>query len=159
MRFLVLLCGCLVALIGAEAFLVFPREAQGVNHVAVSVPQNAPAAKPVPGSVDPDWLETVLARPLFAPDRRPLPGVSVTDPGLPRLSGIIDTSDGARAIFQTDSDGKRTVVRAGDKLGNWAVASIEPDGIHLERPGERMVLNPRFASPAASGPAGLPIRK
>ncbi|HYZ22375.1 MAG TPA: hypothetical protein VE690_09480, partial [Rhodopila sp.] len=100
------------------------------------------------------WVTEVLARPLFAPTRRPAAGAAVSsaEASLPRLAGVIGTPDGTVAIFQPEGDGKPVLVRDGDHLGAWDVTRIEPDAVYLEHGSERMVLNPRFAAGPPPGP-------
>lgn len=109
------------------------------------------------------WLPAVLARPLFAPDRRPATGTIATDPGLPRLSGIISTPTGTVAIFQSATDGKPVLARSGDQIAGWQVAAVEPDAVTLRKAGARMVLHPRFSAAAQVSPQlahpPLPVRR
>lgn len=152
-RFLALLCGLFAAIIAAEV-VARPQAADAGS----AMPR--PAIRPPPKPADTahaargPWLAAVLARPLFAPDRRPVAGAVATDPGLPRLAGIIATPEGTMAIFQPAGAGKPVLARNGAHVGGWEVAKIEGDSVHLQRAGERVVLTPRFAAAVAT-PTGL----
>lgn len=105
----------------------------------------ASAAEHVPADAVADrlrrWAATSLARPLFNADRRP---VASTESGtnaaaaLPRLSGIMITQAGRRAIFAPTGAGKPQVVVEGGTVGGDLVQSITleevvligPDGPH-----------------------------
>jgi hypothetical protein len=147
--FMVVVCCALAAVIATEGTLHYLRDQSG----AAPAPRRAApsAAAAVPARVpDGQWLATALARPLFSPDRKPPPGVTVADPGLPRLSGIIMIAHEPVGIFKSDESGKSTIVRSGDSIAGWRVAEIERDAIYLEKPGERVIVMPKFASPSAA---------
>lgn len=109
-----------------------------------------------------EWVEAVLARPLFSPDRRPAARGAVATGAaparLPRLSGIL--LDGARrsVIFAAGDGGRPVVVAEGGELNGFRVQSIEagqvtivgPDGPHVVRPS----FDPR---PAGGATPGLPV--
>lgn len=111
------------------------------------------------------WAETVLARPLFSPDRRPA-SVAATGAGdapasLPRLAGILMDGPRRSVIFAAPDGSRPTVVAEGGDLGGFHVQTVEagqvtvvgPDGTHVLRPS----FDPRPATPAAPPPAaGLP---
>ena len=116
-------------------------------------PRQAEEAAPVD-----DWMETVQARPLFNPARRPAESgddhVSATTP-LPRLTGVIVTPDGAQAIFAPQG-GKRTILAEGDTLGRYQIKSIAPGAVTLSGAEGERVLRPSFdksAEPARPEPA------
>jgi hypothetical protein len=69
-------------------------------------------------------MAVVLARPLFAPDRKLVPGTMAAQPGMPRLTGIIATADGALAIFQPAGGVRPVVARPGERVGGWEVMTI-----------------------------------
>lgn len=102
------------------------------------------------------WAATSLARPLFNADRRPVAAAAGSNAAdaLPRLSGIMITQAGRRAIFAATGAGKPLVVVEGGTVGGNLVQSITlgevvligPDGphrLHLafdrEVPGTAMV--------------------
>ena len=86
------------------------------------------------------WAATSLARPLFNADRRPVAAAAGSNAAdaLPRLSGIMITQAGRRAIFAATGAGKPQVVVEGDTVGGNLVQSITlgevvligPDGPH-----------------------------
>jgi hypothetical protein len=94
-----------------------------------------------------DWVATVLARPLFSPDRRPaadaasVAGSSL--PGLPRLAGILVGPFGRSAIFAADGS-KPIVVQEGGRVGAYTVRSIEMTQVRIVGPDGAQVLNPSF---------------
>jgi hypothetical protein len=101
-----------------------------------------------------DWVATVLARPLFSPDRRPanvattVVGGSLV--GLPRLAGIMVGPFGRSAIFAT-GDAKPMVVEEGAHIASYTVKSIESMQVRLLGPNGEQVLYPTFATAAAPG--------
>jgi general secretion pathway protein N len=143
---LALLCCLLLAVVAAEAMqrpgtlghagaaIVAtrrpePREVKRVSQAGVSRNQ---------------WVAASLARPLFAPDRRPVAGVLSADPGMPRLAGIIASPDGAVAIFQPAGTVKPVVARSGERIGGWEVTAIAADAVNLRKENNVVVLSPRF---------------
>lgn len=86
------------------------------------------------------WAATSLARPLFNADRRPVAAAAGSNAAdaLPRLSGIMITQAGRRAIFAATGAGKPLVVVEGGTVGGNLVQSITlgevvligPDGPH-----------------------------
>ena len=106
-----------------------------------------------------DRSENILARSLFSPTRRPpvakaLPGMAAV---LPRLTGVLISPEGRRVIF-ADAGGKPVVAGVGDRIGAYAIQSIEAGRIVLTGPdGPRIVtpaFDPRPAAPAGSRAAG-----
>ncbi len=143
-------CGVLLLLIGL-AWLPTPEPP------AVPVPRHAhPAAPASPAeedTVDYDQIEqTVLARPLFTIGRRPakLPETAshAGGNGVPRLSGILITPYGRRAIFSPEG-GKPLVVAVGASVGQHRVAAIEADGVRLD--GMAQALHPTLDRQRAGG--------
>ena len=133
-------------------------------------PAAPPVVRPTAGVAAPppiraqDWAATMLERPLFAPGRRPdavAPGVVAQAPGapsLPRLSGILVTSSGRRAIFVTPgNEGRPTVVAEGGAIGAWRVDAIRTADVQLTGPDGKRVLRPSYShtETAPPGPAGL----
>jgi hypothetical protein len=157
-RRLAVLSGLLVAVIGLEV------SAGSGPETAVRL--DAPSAQAVvarpKGADDPTdktvghWADTVLGRPLFAPDRRPSASVVAADIGLPRLAGIIASSADTIAIFQPASGGKPVVAHDGDSVGGWQVTVIESDGVSLAKAKDRIILRPRFTDAAASAGGTAP---
>jgi hypothetical protein len=116
---------------------------------------------PPPPDRSGEWAATALARPLFAPDRRPVPeprAAVAGGPGgreLPRLAGVLVTPEGGAAIFAGAGDAaKPQVVRVGDRLGGFEVKAIVAGEVTLTGPEGDRVLRPSFdARPAGGGPA------
>jgi hypothetical protein len=146
-RLLVLVCGLLLV-VAAEATSYRPGENSHASERQGTAGQaSARAAK---GTTEParavdTWLAIALARPLFAPDRKPVAGSMAADPAIPRLTGIIVSPDGAAAIFQTASNSKSVVARDGDRVGSWELTALTADGVSLRKENEVIVLRPRFA--------------
>lgn len=111
------------------------------------------------------WVAISLARPLFNPDQRPIASaaaVSDAAAGLPRLSGIMITQTGRRAIFAATGAGKPQVVAEGGTIGGNVVQSITieevvligPDGRHnLHLTFDRQLPHAATAPPIADGQA------
>ncbi len=78
---------------------------------------------------------------------------------LPRMTGVIVTPAGRRAIF-VNGAGKPTVVTEGERIGVYAVQSIEVGRVMLAGPDGQRVVAPAFdpkPAPRTTGPApGLP---
>ncbi len=146
---------------GVIVFATQPLPDDVAARPARSTAGGVPSARQAPADAVADrlqrWAATSLARPLFNPDRRPVAAVeagSNASAGLPRLSGIMITEAGRRAIFAATGAGKPQVVVEGDTVGGNLVRSISveevvligPDGphrLHLafdrEVPGTAMV--------------------
>ena len=100
------------------------------------------------------WGDTVLARPVFSPSRRP-PSVarvaqkSAVQAKLPRLAGIM--VDGARrsVIFAPVGDRKPIIVAEGGEFDGFRVERIEAGGVTVSGPGVRQILRPSFDLSAA----------
>ncbi len=93
------------------------------------------------------WVADSLARPLFTPDRRPLAQAQAQSDkfsGLPRLSGIMITPTGRRAIFAATGRGKSDVVAEGGRVGSYLVQSISIGEVVLIGPDGRHSLHPTF---------------
>lgn len=100
---------------------------------------------------------TILARPLFRPDRRPLRAAPpATDETVPRLSAIVITGAGRSAIFIDDS-GSAAILRPGGRIGAYQVQSIAPDSVRLLGPNGAIGVYPSFAAAVATpAPAAPP---
>ena len=134
-----------VAVSGAIVFATQPLPDDVAARPARSAAGGVPSARQAPADAVTDrlqrWAATSLARPLFNPDRRPVAAVeagSNASAGLPRLSGIMITEAGRRAIFAATGAGKPQVVEEGGTVGGNLVRSISveevvligPDGPH-----------------------------
>jgi hypothetical protein len=117
-----------------------------------------PADRPAPNAAADQvrrWAAASLARPLFNPDRRPVAAAGAGSDGaaaLPRLSGIMITSAGRRAIFAATGVGKPQVVLEGGTIGGNLVQSITLGEVVLIGPDGRHSLHPTYdgARPAAA---------
>ncbi|HVJ51947.1 MAG TPA: hypothetical protein VM689_05760 [Aliidongia sp.] len=128
-----------------------------------AVPPAAPTAPTV------QWVNTILARPLFSPTRRPdaAPQQQQTasqDDGpsdLPRLSGILLLRDSKQAVFQPTGDQKPIVVAEGGDVSGWTVQSISATEVTLTGPGGTTTLEPKFDEnlvPPAPQVPNIPVR-
>ncbi len=147
-----LLSGCaalLLLVIGAELVPASPEPlVPGLIHAARP---HAPRAAAAPDRSE-QWAATVLARPLFSPQRRPPPPAGVVAQAataLPRLTGILVGPDGARAIFAPDG-GKPIVLGPGGRLDGGVIRAIGVGGVVLARAGGEQVLHPRFDAAVAA---------
>ncbi len=120
-----------------------------------------PARGPQPPTRVEQWIATSLARPLFAPDRRPPAAGTVAatsgGPHLPRLAGTLVSTEGHRAIFAAEADGGRPlVVDEGGRVGPWTVRSIAPGEVMLSGPDGQRTIGPSFDRTAPAPEAGKP---
>ena len=102
-------------------------------------------------------VTAVLARPLFSPGRRPAAQAAAGPAGtaaLPRMSAVIVTPEGRRAIFASGAD-SFVVVSEGGRVGAYDVRSIEVGRVTLAGPDGTRVVTPEFSKlpPRAAGPA------
>jgi hypothetical protein len=101
-RLLTLLCCLLAGAVAADISYRPEAEIHAGNSTAaplLSAGQAGKESDAIAASRDACGA-VVLVRPLFAPDRRPVAGSVIEDPGMPRLTGIIASPAGAVAIFQ-----------------------------------------------------------
>ncbi|MFT9365259.1 MAG: hypothetical protein ABF572_06890 [Gluconobacter sp.] len=78
-------------------------------------------------------VDSILARPLFEPDRQPK-GRGAVQAGEPQVVGISGHPGGWRAIVRTGASGSRgKVVAVGDKVGDWSIAEISATEVILRR--------------------------
>jgi hypothetical protein len=158
---LALFCGLLLAVIvvevihrpGAEDHL-----GQGPGTARRLVPQATKAATQAEGSTNP-WMTAALARPLFAPDRKPVADIMATKGPMPRLTGIFASSDAAVAIFQPEGDAKAMVARRGESVGGWEVTAITADAVDLRKENQAIVLSPRFAEHDGAAAKEMPTSR
>jgi len=105
-----------------------------------------------------EWADTILARPLFVPGRKPprtTPGQRAAAlSGLPRLSGIMITGSGRRAIFAPDS-GKPLVLSEGASLDDSTIKAIHADRVIISGPKGDIVLRPTYARAGGGGTAPM----
>jgi hypothetical protein len=100
------------------------------------------------------WQQTILARPLFNPSRRPV-GTASTQSGLPRLSAILIGPNEASAIFANGQ--KALVVVAGGAVSGDKVLSISATGVVLMTFAGPVTLRPRYAANAAAAAASATL--
>lgn len=118
------------------------------------------AAAPRPPSVQ-RWAETVLARPLFNPNRRP-PQSSAAVSGVARLTAIIIAGGARSAIFAGAGTGEKPhILLEGDRVDGYAILRITSDTVELGGAAGRLTLHPQFpaapAAVAAAQPAPPPL--
>ena len=117
----------------------------------------AAAARVVPQDTPPvtAWSEIVLARPLFALDRRPAPGAAGAQDGLPRLAGTIRSDADVLAIFAApgatvEGAAKTLVVGRSGSVAGWTVAAIEDGAVTLERGARSAIVRVSFTNLAVA---------
>ncbi len=144
------LAGALALLCAAEWLLPGP-EAPPAPSFATS---HAAAAAIASDATVSQWGNTVLARPLLSPARRPVPVASNIDDDsdytLPRLTAIIITGGASRAAFSNPGQ-KPVLVAYGGMIGPYRVTAIAPDHVELLGPNGPTRLQPQFVAPAAGG--------
>ncbi len=118
---------------------------------------------PPPPDRSRDWAATALARPLFAPDRRPVPeprAAVAGGPGgrdLPRLAGVLVAPGGGAAIFAAAGEGaKPLVLRVGDRVSEFEVKAIVAGEVTLTGPEGDRVVRPSFDPRGGGGGAPRP---
>lgn len=115
------------------------------------------AAAPAAVSHRQDWVQTVLARPLFAPNRRPPAGLAAAPASLPRVAGILVNGNSRSVIFAAAGGGKPQVVAEGAEVAGFRVQSIESGQVTVVGPGGPLVLRPSFdPSPRPAAVPQLP---
>jgi hypothetical protein len=107
------------------------------------------------------WADIALARPLFAPNRRPPASAASPTEALPRLAGTIRFAQTALAIFQPAAGaapgGRPVVLGQGASVSGWIVGDITDGGVTLERGGRTEVLRLGYAV-TPTGMRKLPLR-
>jgi hypothetical protein len=100
-----------------------------------------------------EWLNEIMARPLFSPTRRP---VEATFSGLPRLTGIVVGGSERVAIFAAPANEHPIVAHAGTRVEE--VQTIADDGVTVAGLGGTTLIRPIFdvARPASPAPPGTP---
>ena len=132
-RLLVGLAATLAVLLALEWALPGRAAPEGVVPLARLRPAAQAAALPARQAVV--WAGAVLARPVFSISRRP-PRVTVKGPaevaaGQARLSGIMITRSGRRAIFAPEGGGHALVLPEGASVNQSTIRSILPDRVVL----------------------------
>ena len=131
----------------------------GQEAVTVAPPNLHPRAVSEPDTVAKDtesWARTIVARPLFAINRRPPKSAggrsAVASTGLPRLSGIMISQAGKRAIFMPEGGRARTLAE-GAMLDEYRISQISADRVILSGAKGEMVLKPAYDGLRAGGGA------
>lgn len=142
------LTAILALVLAAECLL--PGAPANPPDTRLAIPAAAPdkAADEIVGQ----WGNTILARPLFNPGRRPITAASTnTDTSLPRLSAIIIIGGTRVAIFAADGQ-KPQVIAAGNSIDGYRLQRVTPDSVDLLGPLGPLTLRPQFitAVPSAS---------
>lgn len=159
-RFVPVLLACIAAALSGVLYLESragaPDPAAGVGaHRAPGIA--APARLPPVADHAPEWVATILDRPLFSPTRRPSataaagPGKPVAEEAPPRLAGVLVSEAGRGAIFARPGD-KPTLAAEGDRVGPYLVRSIAAGEVTVVGPHGVVVLHPAFANARESGP-------
>jgi len=145
------------ASVGVIAVAMQPTPDDDRQRPAVAAVGGVPAGREMPADAAAEqlrrWSAASLARPLFVPDRRPIAAPAAAGPAatatMPRLSGIMITPAGSRAIFGASGGGKPVVVAEGGSVGGYLVQSISIGEVVLIGPDGRHSLHPSFdATPA-----------
>lgn len=115
---------------------------------ATALPIRLPASQVAPDAPgqpsQASFIDTILARPLFAPTRHPPAGTVDAGEALPRLAGIIIGPDTRSAIF-APVGGKAVVVREGGHTGAYEINAIGPNEVVLSGPDGQRRIHPNFA--------------
>ena len=157
------LSALLVALAGLVALELRGRaDDRIVAEPAAPPTAAAPHATAVTPGTSAAELQTILARPLFAPNRRP-PSVAAgpavagaPPPSLPRVAGILLDGNRRSVIFAAAGDVRPLVVNEGGEVNGFRVQSIEDGQVTVVGPDGPRVLHPTFDQnpPQAQAPAG-----
>ncbi len=143
------LAGSLFLLLAAEWLLPGPAG------LAWQPPPGIPSGR-ADASTDADisqWAATILARPLLAQSRRPVPQASdqVSDV-LPRLSAIIVIGGARHAIFVATGQ-KPQMVEQGGQIGVYQIKIVAPDKVDLLGPNGPITLKLQYLPTAPARPA------
>ena len=158
-RLLTLVAVALAGLIVIELTISSGNDPETAAAPDAAAPETATAQQ---GAENPsDYANAVLARPLFRPDRHPFPtndqdALATAPVDLPRLTGILLSSDVKRAIFAPEGSDQSIVVAEGENVGDWRVQEIAADSVTMVGPDGTRRLRPKFAAnqvPATPGGA------
>ena len=121
------------------------------------------AAFPAPAALhrqDAQHVATILARPLFRPDRRPEASVAQTTVGGPgRLTGVTISPVAKAAIFAGSAGSKPIVVDEGGRVGSYTVIAIEIGAVTIMGPEGQRVLHPSFDPSLQPKAVGSAVRQ
>ncbi|WP_342629383.1 hypothetical protein AAC691_06420 [Nguyenibacter vanlangensis] len=114
----------------------------------------APGGQGLPDAARIDaWRQTVLARPLFSPSRRPATAQGAAA-GTPRLAGIVVSGGRRHAIFMIPGQDRGQVADIGATVGPWRVVAIEGGAVRVRGAGGEQSLRPDRDRGADLRPAG-----
>lgn len=102
-------------------------------------------APPAESDEQSSLIHSILARPLFEPDRRSKEIPHAEESGF-HISGIVGRNQDWRAIFKPDKgDAKSRVVRVGDEVDGWSVTGITSTAVTMSRSSEIKKVSPAFS--------------
>jgi hypothetical protein len=158
-RLLTLVAIALAGLIVVELTMPSGVETEKASAPDAVTPETTEAQQG--GESPSDFATTILARPLFRPDRHPYPTndqdtLSAVPVDLPRLTGILLSSDLKRAIFAPEGSDRPIVVAEGESVGDWRVQEIAADSVTMTGPDGTRRLKPKFAANQAPTTPGAP---
>jgi len=145
----------LAAALGLSALAEILAPGADAPFAAPVRPPLAAAGDADPAGMATSWSATILARPVFRPDRKPLSAAPPAATVLPRLTAIVVTAAGSVAIF-TGDDGKALVLSTGGDVAGYKVTKIGADSVELAGLSGTQILRPR-RSPAAADSTDPPI--
>lgn len=165
-------CLALGAMAAFELTALFKDEQEAdLTSLPISSPivSGPTVSRPVNGRSSPDTststseqrqqrVVSMLARPLFASDRRPHAAAKVAARAaavLPRLTGILIYGGVRRVLFARVDGAKPMAVSEGAEIANFRVQKIDAEQITLLGPDGPRVVRPTFDPQAAAGLASV----
>jgi general secretion pathway protein N len=145
----------LAAALGLSALAEILAPGADAPFAAPVRPPLAAAGDADPAGMATSWSATILARPVFRPDRKPLSAAPPAATVLPRLTAIVVTAAGSVAIF-TGDDRKALVLSTGGDVAGYKVTKIGAGSVELAGPSGTQILRPQ-RSPAAADSTDPPI--
>lgn len=164
------LCLALGAMAAFELTALFQDEQEAdLTSLPISSPivSGPTVSRPVNGRSSPDTstseqrqqrVVSMLARPLFASDRRPHAAAKVAARAaavLPRLTGISIYGGVRRVLFARVDGAKPMAVSEGAEIANFRVQKIDAEQVTLLGPDGPRVVRPTFDPQAAAGLASV----
>jgi hypothetical protein len=137
-----------------------PEIAARPRALALAAPAT-PSASGVDAAATERRVVTILARPLFEPDRRPPSGPRTASAAAapsppPRLAGTLVSPSGKRAIFVAAEGARPVTLGEGDKLDRWTVSEIGNGAVTLTSGQGALRLATAFGPRSPAGPPGVP---
>jgi hypothetical protein len=157
-----LACAASLCILGIEWWCLLGRDPDPASAGSSAAMPKETVPRPGPGEPQPNMVESILARPLFSPGRRPAARERVVvAPELPRLSGIVTMPEFRRAIFETPGAGRSgmSVVSEADTIGGWTVLAIGTHKVVLTRQGAMLLLTPAFRTAVVKPTLAPPPRQ